>query len=107
MDISIVIPAYDESKKIELDIEAASAFIKNNNMKGEIIVVDDGSKDNTASVAQRSLGEAGLPKEALAGAIIRDDNIIIPPADSVIYPGDHVIIVSPLSATSSVEKMFK
>ena len=52
MDISIVIPAYDESKKIELDIEAASAFIQNNHLTGEIIVVDDGSKDNTAVIAQ-------------------------------------------------------
>ena len=27
--------------------------------------------------------------------------------DSIIYPGDHVIVVSPVSATSSVEKLFK
>ena len=61
----------------------------------------------TASIAQRSIPEAGLPKDVIAAAIIRDDKLTIPPDDSIIYPGDHVIIVSPLSVTSSVEKLFK
>ncbi len=62
---------------------------------------------STAGIAQRSIPEAGLPKDVTAAAIIRDDNVIIPPDDSIIYPGDHVIVVSPLSATSSAEKLFK
>ena len=74
---------------------------------GEDVQAVEFAVSSAASVAQRSLAEAGFPKEALAGAIIRDDNIIIPPDDSIIYPGDHVIVISPLSATSSVEKMFK
>ncbi|MFW6129193.1 MAG: glycosyltransferase [Candidatus Aminicenantaceae bacterium] len=52
MDISIVIPAYNESKKIGIDIKAAAQFIKNNKLDGEIIVVDDGSQDSTAPVAR-------------------------------------------------------
>jgi dolichyl-phosphate beta-glucosyltransferase len=51
MDLSIVIPAYEESKKIAQDVKAAAAFLKANNIDGEIIVVDDGSRDNTAEVA--------------------------------------------------------
>ncbi len=61
----------------------------------------------TAHVAQRKIAEAGLPKEAIVGAIVRDDKVIIPPNDTVIQPGDHVIIISPLSVTPSVEKLFK
>lgn len=52
MDLSIVIPALDESKKIERDVEEAAAFLEDKSLAGEIIVVDDGSKDNTAEIAQ-------------------------------------------------------
>lgn len=50
-DLSIVIPAYKESRKIELDIRAAAAFLKRASLSGEIIVVDDGSPDDTAERA--------------------------------------------------------
>ena len=61
----------------------------------------------TAHIAQRKIGDAGLPKEAIVGAITHKERVIIPPDDSVIQPGDHVIIISPLSVTPSVEKLFK
>ena len=48
MDLSIVIPAFEESRKIARDIKAAAEFLVANSLKGEIIVVDDGSQDNTA-----------------------------------------------------------
>jgi dolichyl-phosphate beta-glucosyltransferase len=52
MDLSIVIPAYNESKKISKDILAASDFYLKHNLSGEIIIVDDGSQDNTIEVSQ-------------------------------------------------------
>jgi dolichyl-phosphate beta-glucosyltransferase len=52
MDISIVIPAFEERKKIVRDIEAAADFIRNNNLTAEIIVVDDGSTDGTGEAAK-------------------------------------------------------
>ena len=55
MDLSIVIPAFEESKKIVRDIEAATAFLKDNHFTGQIIVVDDGSKDNTAEVVKNAI----------------------------------------------------
>jgi len=74
---------------------------------GQEIQAIEFAVSSTASIAQRSIPEAGLSKDVIAAAIIRDDKLIIPPDDSIIYPGDHVIVVSPLSATSSVEKLFK
>jgi len=62
---------------------------------------------STASIVEHSLTDADLPREAIAGAIVHNDRVIIPPNDSVIHTGDHVIIVSPLSATPAVEKLFK
>lgn len=52
MDLSIVIPAFEESKKISRDVEAASTFLESNHLAGEIIVVDDGSGDGTAEAAE-------------------------------------------------------
>ena len=52
MKISIIIPALNESKKIERDIETAAEFIERNDFQGEIIIVDDGSSDSTADVAK-------------------------------------------------------
>ena len=52
MDLSIVIPALNESKKIARDIEAAAAFLQANHLAGEIIIVDDGSNDNTAEASE-------------------------------------------------------
>ncbi len=74
---------------------------------GEEIQAIEFTVSSTAGVAQHSLTEAGLPREAKAGAIIRDEKVIIPPGDNVVYPGDHVVVISPLSTTSSVEKLFK
>lgn len=51
MDLSIIIPAYEESLKIQKDIILADHFMDENKLSGEIIVVDDGSKDDTAEVA--------------------------------------------------------
>jgi trk system potassium uptake protein TrkA len=61
----------------------------------------------TAYMVNRKISEAGLPKEAVAGAIVRDGTVIIPPDEHVVEPGDHVIIVSPLSVVPAVEKLFK
>ena len=60
-----------------------------------------------AHVAQRKLSKAGFPKEAVVGAIVHNNTILIPPIDSTILPGDHVIIISPLSVLPDVEKLFK
>jgi trk system potassium uptake protein TrkA len=61
----------------------------------------------TAYITRRKISEVGLPKEAIAGAIVRNDKVIVPPDDSPIQTGDHIIIVSPLSVIPAVEKLFK
>ncbi len=61
----------------------------------------------TANIVQRSIAEAALPKDVAVGAIARDDRVIIPPDDTIIHPGDHIIVISPISATPAVERLFK
>ena len=52
MKISIVIPAYNEEDRIVRTLEQTLAFLSRQNYDSEIIVVSDGSTDNTRSVVE-------------------------------------------------------
>ena len=49
--LSIVMPCLNEAETLEKCISKAFAFLKNNNIDGEIIVADNGSKDGSQSIA--------------------------------------------------------
>ncbi len=53
MDLSIIIPVYNEAHKINKDITAASQFLRENRLSGEIIIIDDGSSDRTRDIARQ------------------------------------------------------
>ena len=52
--ISIVIPAYNESERLGSPLKNILDFVSANNINAEIIVVDDGSSDDTAQVAEKT-----------------------------------------------------
>lgn len=52
MDLSIVIPVWNERQKIARDIRQAAGFLIRQNLSGEILIVDDGSEDGTAGAAR-------------------------------------------------------
>jgi glycosyltransferase involved in cell wall biosynthesis len=60
MDLSIVIPVYNEREKIETDVTAAAEFFRRRGLDGEILVVDDGSWDGTAREAERAGASSGV-----------------------------------------------
>jgi dolichyl-phosphate beta-glucosyltransferase len=49
--LSIVIPAYNEEKRIERTLDDVLRFLESQSYRGEVIVVDDGSSDGTARIA--------------------------------------------------------
>ncbi|MFT3746274.1 MAG: glycosyltransferase family 2 protein [Pyrinomonadaceae bacterium] len=51
-DISIVIPAYNESERLGTPLKTILEFVSSKNINAEVIVVDDGSSDDTAQVAE-------------------------------------------------------
>jgi glycosyltransferase involved in cell wall biosynthesis len=51
--LSIVIPAYNESLRIEDALERVTACVSEQGWDAEILVVDDGSKDDTAAIVHR------------------------------------------------------
>ena len=50
--VSVIIPAYNEENRIKETLERINNFIKGKNWAAEIIVVDDGSRDNTVDIVK-------------------------------------------------------
>lgn len=53
MDLSIIIPAYNEEKRIEKTLESVVSYVEKQDFQSEIIVVNDGSKDKTSQVVEK------------------------------------------------------
>lgn len=51
-EVSIVIPAYNESKRLSGPLATILEFISTTGLNAELIVVDDGSTDDTAKVSE-------------------------------------------------------
>ena len=49
---SIVIPAYDEGARLSATIEKVLAYVRERGWNAEVIVVNDGSRDNTADIVR-------------------------------------------------------
>ncbi len=55
--LSIIIPAYNEQERLGGSVNEVLRFIENEKLDAELIVVDDGSSDETADVARKVCGE--------------------------------------------------
>lgn len=55
--LSIVIPAYNESARIAKTLREVLAYLDEQPRGGEVIVVDDGSRDDTSRVAEAVIAE--------------------------------------------------
>ncbi|HST50953.1 MAG TPA: dolichyl-phosphate beta-glucosyltransferase [Pyrinomonadaceae bacterium] len=67
--LSIVIPAYNESARIGKTLREILAYLGEQPGGGEVIVVDDGSKDDTSRVAEEVIGASATGR--VEGRVIR------------------------------------
>ena len=51
-ELSIVIPSFNEESRLPASLEKIAAYIREKRPNTEVIVVDDGSRDRTAAVAE-------------------------------------------------------
>jgi len=59
----------------------------------------------TSEIVSRPLKAISFPKGVLVTGIIRGERVIIPTGDSVIEPGDHIIIFAQREAIAKLEKI--
>jgi len=62
---SVVIPCYNEAARIGSTIRATIEYLQSNSPESELIVVNDGSTDETSIIAHKSLGNATIPTQLL------------------------------------------
>ncbi len=76
-DLSIVIPAYNEENRIKNTLLSINDYLSNNEINAEIIVVSDGSKDQTVDIVKSyqnkipNLRVINLGKNAGKGAAVK------------------------------------
>lgn len=51
-ELSIVIPAFNEELRLPVTLERIASYLKSCRREAEVLVVDDGSRDRTAAVAE-------------------------------------------------------
>ena len=83
--------------------------------KGKVLSVSEiGSEDaeaieviamETSDLVNKALKNIKFPSGSLVATVVRDDMVIIPSGDTVIYPGDRVILFSLRSSIPKVEKV--
>jgi dolichyl-phosphate beta-glucosyltransferase len=61
VDLSIVVPAYNEAERLPATLEALQRFLVARPWRPEIVVVDDGSVDRTVAVAEGVAATAPFP----------------------------------------------
>ena len=52
LDLSIIIPSFNEEARLPATLERIAAYLQTRGREAEVLVVDDGSKDHTAQVAE-------------------------------------------------------
>ncbi len=75
--LSIVIPAYNEARRIVPYLEAITAYLGRRSLSYELLVVDDGSRDDTAALVEQAGAQHSyirlirLPRNSGKGAAVR------------------------------------
>ena len=65
--LSIVVPAYNEAARLGTTLRTILDYLNRNEQDAELVVVDDGSEDETAAVAERAVAKCG----AVSARVIR------------------------------------
>lgn len=74
-------------------------------LKGEQAEVLEAVALETSGIVGKPIKKLAFPKDALLVSVIREENIIIPTGNTVVKPGDKVIIFAKRQAVAKIEKI--
>lgn len=55
IDLSIIVPAFNEEHRLPATLDRLAQFLATHPLRSEIVVVDDGSRDDTCGVVERAM----------------------------------------------------
>src|SRR5262245_44757165 len=104
-DLSIVIPAYNEAVRLPPTLARIIEYLEGRRLSYEILVVDDGSRDATASVAADGLAALGArgrlirqPRNMGKGAAVRA---------GVLASRGHLVLFTDADLSTPIEELEK
>ena len=102
--LSIVVPAYNEEKRLGPSLEKIRGYLAAKPYAAEIIVVDDGSTDRTADIAGAAL-EGRLPCRVLRREKNRGKGFSV--REGVLAAGGQVILFTDADLSTPIEELDK
>ncbi len=114
VDVSVLVPAKDEAGNLSLFVELCDAMIREQSLTYEVVIIDDGSRDDSWSLLQslsaqyaflrpvRHRSQRGIA-EALRTGYLKalGDILVFYPADLQFKPEDIPRLVAPIRDDSS------
>ena len=103
LEISVIIPTLNEAENIQSLIEEIEDTCTKNDIKLEIVVVDDDSQDGTAEIAEnankfygnikvmRTIGHLGIGTAIIVGASIASYDVLVMMDADFSHPPGHII----------------
>jgi len=71
LELTILMPCLNESETIETCIQKAKRFLKENHIKGEVLVADNGSTDGSQEIAEKAGARViHVPRRGYGSALI-------------------------------------
>ena len=114
VDVSVLVPAKDEADNLPMFMEQAAAAFRDTGTRYEVIVIDDGSKDDTWTVLQqlqeqypflravRHRTQRGIADGLRTGWLnSKGDILVFYPADMQFKPEDIPRLVAPILANTA------
>jgi len=61
--LTIIIPAYNEERRLPPTLQKIAAFLRSQSYRSEVLVVENGSRDDTSGVTERFIAEQVRPED--------------------------------------------
>ena len=98
-DFAVVIPAFDEAPNVPDLIREVRAVFEQHQLSGDVILVDDGSRDGTADLAEAEVVDQAT--QLLDALLV--GGFHVPPAEAVAEIGTPETLICPVPPDAAVQ----